>query len=625
MNFDDCPDPPSESEFDALFKECHVPSQSPDFQPVRTLPKCITEPVTGNKTKEIENNKSLTQRKFTEEQQAVINAVKRGESVFFTGCAGTGKSYVLKAIIEILPPSKLAITAPTGIAAVNIGGTTLHSWSGIGQGNETKEKLSHIVRAKQSALSNWRSCQTLIIDEISMLDCELFEKLEFIARSIRSNQQPFGGIQIVLCGDFLQLPPVNKDQAAKFVFESPLFESMVSLRISLSQVFRQSDDSFVKMLGELRVGVVSNLSKMSLSSCVNKKIDIANGIIPTKLCSIKNEVETENLSRLNALPGQEVSYVAIDSGDKFALESFKKNCTAPDILVLKLNAQVILLRNLSTSDGLVNGSRGFVVGFDFPSKKYTTSSDLKGAQNGATPLESKNDSKTRYPIVKFTNGRQIMIKEESFSVISQGKVLVQRIQIPLLLAWAITIHKCQGMTMDSAVLQFDKIFESGQGYVALSRVKSLDGVFIISKREINWSKVFQANDRAIQFYSNIDPTLRDFIDKNTPSIARMLSYREKKTPSLDDSRGFEKASAILYPEKPLKVDYNEVLPPNAFSTNSVKSSALIFATSVYNRKPSESSLLGKRNGFAPASEYVAGVKKSNAKILPDEPIDLTQE
>lgn len=294
----------------------------------------------------------------------------------------------MRRIVKELQKKKwtYATTASTGIAAVNISGSTLHNWAGFGLGDKPVSQLVNIVNSSRSTLERWNSTDFLIIDEISMLDGELFDKVESIAREVRNCNEPFGGICLILSGDFLQLPPVSFNKVFKFVFESSSFMKFIDIKIQLKQVFRQENQDFVAMLRELRLGQVSSDSVKRLNSCVGKKLQLSNNIEPTKLYPIRSQVDNENLSKLNQLETETICFNAKDAGAAVALTALKKNCTAAEQVVLKVGAQVILLKNLSAKDGLVNGSRGLVTSFEFD------------CETNGYPVTSK------YPRVTFLNG-----------------------------------------------------------------------------------------------------------------------------------------------------------------------------------------------------------------------------
>ncbi|TPX77514.1 hypothetical protein CcCBS67573_g01230 [Chytriomyces confervae] len=428
-------------------------------------------------------NESAVQ--LTREQTEVLSFVSGGESVFYTGSAGTGKSVLMREIIRVLKLSKtrdqIAITAPTGIAASNIGGTTLHSFAGCGLAKEPAEKLIGKIKSNRQTFTRWRTTQVLIIDEISMVDGYFFDKLEEIARMVRDSPRPFGGIQLVICGDFMQLPPVSRGES-HFAFEAKSWKSCMSRTILLKEVFRQKDPVFVQILNEMRNGLVTPATESRLRA-LSRPIVFPTGkedIVPTELFATRNQVDACNRLHLNALPGEIWAHNAKLEGDDMYADKLK-DCLAPERLELKVGAQVMLIKNLPDIS-LVNGSLGRVIGFD--------------SVNGA-------------PVVDFyvrgsSEMRRLTVNQERWSVELPGSTKmtvkeVARVQFPLLLAYALSIHKSQGQTIEYLRVDLGKVFEKGQTYVALSRAVSLDGLQVVNFRK---DKVM-AHHKVIRFHQEL--------------------------------------------------------------------------------------------------------------------------
>ena len=289
---------------------------------------------------------------LSEDQQHAVDLVLAGRSIFFTGAAGTGKSMVLKSIITALRTSgmghKVAITASTGIASVNIGGITLHSFAGVGLGADSVDVLQRQVAKNKTSAERWISHSVLIIDEISMLDADLFDKLEAIARHVRQNSQPFGGMQLVLCGDFFQLPPVGK---TKFCFEAATWNACIDVTVVLKSVFRQRDPAFIRLLSEARIGQLSAASVAQLQLRLHASLPKADGIEATILFPYKQDVQSFNEERLQKLPGAGELFVAEDKhkggANSVHAEALEKHCGASKALLLKEGAQVIVLKNMT--------------------------------------------------------------------------------------------------------------------------------------------------------------------------------------------------------------------------------------------------------------------------------------
>lgn len=411
------------------------------------------------------------------EQLITANRALDGRNVFITGSAGTGKSYVLRYVIQELilihGAKGVAVTASTGIAAVNLCGQTVHSFAGIGLGKgDVSRVVTKVVRDPKSN-QRWLDTKVLVIDEISMIDKSLFELLDVIARTVRNDPRPFGGIQLVLVGDFLQLPPVGDQYSGlprKFCFESPLWETAGLTPandgvMSLRQVVRQSDANFAQLLNEARLGQPSATLMSMLAKChILVKPQPNDGIIPTKLYCMNKDVDRENLEQLQNLAGTAVECEATDVWKttpkggtpqrRFILEMAEK--TVPKVIGLKIGAQVMLTRNRSGSSTVMNGSRGIVVGF----------------------VESASDAGVTLPKVRFDNGRTLPIAPVEYIINGPGgDGTMVRVQVPLKLAWAMTVHKSQGSTLSRAELMLSNTFDYGQAYVALSRVTSLDGLW----------------------------------------------------------------------------------------------------------------------------------------------------
>ncbi|XP_017047634.1 ATP-dependent DNA helicase PIF1 [Drosophila ficusphila] len=420
--------------------------------------------------------------RLSEEQMEVLRACTSGKSVFFTGSAGTGKSFLLRRIISALPPDGTVATASTGVAACLIGGTTLHAFAGIGGGDATMQRCLELASRPNSA-QTWRKCKRLIIDEISMVDGQFFEKIEAVARHIRRNDRPFGGIQLILCGDFLQLPPVTKSDFGaaassgsqrRFCFQSSAWETCIQCVYELKQVHRQSDPEFVKILNHLRIGHVNDSMTSRLASTSKQKIE-GNGILATQLCSHTNDANSINESKLENLDGDKVLFKAEDS-DAGMTKTLDQQIQAPSQLYLKVNAQVMLLKNINIANGLVNGARGVVVRIE---------KDL--------------------PVVRFKNNQEYVCKHEKWIIKTATGGVITRRQVPLKLAWAFSIHKSQGLTLDCVEMSLSKVFEAGQAYVALSRAKSLQSIRILDFD----AKQVWANPQVLQFYKGFRRKLMD--------------------------------------------------------------------------------------------------------------------
>ncbi|ETW04324.1 hypothetical protein, variant 2 [Aphanomyces invadans] len=380
-------------------------------------------------------------RVLTPQQAQVVAAIQRNENVFFTGRAGTGKSFLLGHIQRVVPPTGLYLTATTGIAAFHIHGMTLHHFAGL----TAMDKL-HVptmlatIQRNKDALFRWTHARTLVVDEISMLDGRMFEALEAIARQLRQSTRFFGGIQLIVSGDFYQLPPVAQDRQPRFCFEVAAWQRGMTISICLDQVFRQRDADFVDILNAIRVGTHTSAMLAKLNQRMG--LPTADAI---HIFSHNEDVFAMNEARLTALQGKAHEYAAIDTGDRELL----KGSPISARIQLKKGVIVMLTKSLSVVNGLVNGARGTVLGFT---------------------------RDTHMPIVRFDHGISQPMVPETFPIMANHTVVAVRQQLPLTLAYAISIHKSQGLTFDRAVLHLGKVFEYGQAYVALSRLSSLRGL-----------------------------------------------------------------------------------------------------------------------------------------------------
>ena len=390
----------------------------------------------------------------------------------------THNSHIIKIYNEMYSNNKkIAITSTTGTSAILINGTTLHSYLGIGIGNGSVDNIVSNIMTKSYLKQKWQKLDVLVIDEISMLSPSLFDKLEQTARVVRSNSFPFGGIQLILTGDFFQLPVVNSD---KFCFEAKSWSKCIDHTIYLTTIMRQRDVQFQKCLNNIRIGNVNQECKDLLSSRIGFQLKNDFGIKPTQLFSTNASVDEINDKEMDLLAEKDPDFyeytMTIHIYNKlktkdFIIDKIKKNCQTPETIQLCVGAQVMLLINLSLDDKLANGSRGIVTKFF---------NDL--------------------PVIKFLNGVERIIDHHIWEIEENGQSIIRIIQIPLKLAFATTIHKMQGSTLDYAVIDLSNTFEYGQSYVALSRISSIEGLSIIN---IDFDKI-KASPKALDFYKNLN-------------------------------------------------------------------------------------------------------------------------
>ncbi len=384
-------------------------------------------------------------------QETALAILKTGANVFLTGEPGAGKTYVINKYIAWLIASGLnvAVTASTGIAATHIGGMTIHSWSGVGARDTlTKYDLDQIT-TKEKLSKRIKRTNVLIIDEISMLDGKMLDMVDVICRTIRQSGDAFGGVQVVCVGDFFQLPPIARQgDMMRYAFESRAWENIRPLVCYITEQFRQEDELLLSLLSSIRKGEIEE----DHYNLLKEQVDIAfEDIEPTRLYTHNADVDAVNAEKLSQLKGAVKSFKMSARGNKIMHESLMRNCLSPAVLSLKEDAMVMCTKN-NFEAGYVNGTLARVVGFD---------------------------SYGGNPIIETADKRRITIEPVSWELAEEGKVLASIEQLPLRLAWAITVHKSQGMSLDAAEVDLSKSFVYGQGYVALSRVRSLAGLKVL--------------------------------------------------------------------------------------------------------------------------------------------------
>lgn len=384
-------------------------------------------------------------------QSQALEILKTGANIFLTGEPGSGKTFLLNQYLDWLSACdvSVAITASTGIASTHIGGTTIHSWSGIGARDTlTQYDLDKIVQ-NEKVVRRVKSAKTLVIDEISMLDGRVLDMVDAVCRTIRQRSDAFGGVQVILVGDFFQLPPIaGRGEMSRFAFESRAWESAKFLTCYLTEQHRQEDELLLGLLSAIRKNDVDE----SHFTLLGEQTDIGyTDIEPTKLFTHNSDVDSMNLARLRELNTKGKTYQMESRGRKPLLIGLVKSCLSPEMLELRVDAMVMCTKN-NFEAGYVNGTLGRVMGFD---------------------------KEEGFPIIETSEGRSIKITPQSWSIMEDNKVLAQITQIPLRLAWAITVHKSQGMSLDAAEIDLRNAFTYGQGYVAISRVRSLMGMKMI--------------------------------------------------------------------------------------------------------------------------------------------------
>lgn len=429
-------------------------------------------------------------------QEDALNILKLGHSVFLTGGAGSGKTYVLNEYIRWLKSHSVsvAITASTGIAATHIGGSTIHSWSGIG----IKDRLTVYdvdeLEQKKNLYTRYKGTQVLVIDEISMLHASRLDMVDLVARTIRKDDRPFGGMQVVFCGDFFQLPPVtrNKDVEIKdFAFHAQVWKKMNPVVCYLTTEYRHTGDSLSLVLRGMRLGTLKVDHKKELLTVTQKSV----AHIPhTKLFTHNEDVDRINNGEYEKISEEEKVFEMSTKGKAHLVDSLIQNCLAPEILKLKVGTRVMFVKN-DPSKSYNNGTLGVVV-------KFTS---------------------LGFPVVQTISGKEITVTEDAWRIEEDGKIKAEIKQIPLRYAWAITVHKSQGMTLDAAQIDLSKTFTFGMGYVALSRVRTIEGVELLG-----------FHDDALLMHPDILYFDQELMKKSDKAVLALKKYSEKDVQKLHE-------------------------------------------------------------------------------------------
>lgn len=427
-------------------------------------------------------------------QQTALDILKLGHNAFLTGPAGSGKTYLLNQYIGYLKSKNVGVgvTASTGIAATHLDGQTIHSWSGLGIKDELQKYDLAKLKRKSYYRKRFSKTKVLIIDEISMLHAHQLDMVNRICKNFKQPLLPFGGLQVILCGDFFQLPPVTKEnKKPKFVTESIAWHEMKPSVCYLDEQYRHEDDKMTKILNAVRGNEVSDEIFDLLLTRENQSVTLTSGIKPTRLYTHNTDVDAINNLELQKIKEKPIAYQMYAKGDEKLVKVLKKGCLASEKLVLKKGAVVMFVKN-NFDRGYVNGTLGRITGFD----------------------------ENKLPIVKTFSGSRIIANPETWVIEDDDEILASVSQIPLRLAWAITVHKSQGMTLDAAEMDLSKSFDFGMGYVALSRVRTLEGI-----------KLLGINDTALEVNPEIcelDKKLRRISAENEKEISKMSWFEKKK-------------------------------------------------------------------------------------------------
>ncbi|MEL0620490.1 AAA family ATPase [Psychrobacter proteolyticus] len=449
-------------------------------------------------------------------QSSALDILKTGQNVFLTGSAGSGKTYTLNQYIDYLRARRVpvAVTASTGIAATHMNGTTIHSWSGIGIKDELTDRDLSTLSRKQFLADRLKDTAVLVIDEISMLHAKQLNLVSQVLKHIRKNDKAFGGIQVVVAGDFFQLPPIgskSETNREKFAFMSEAWLDAKFHICYLSEQHRQVSDAanggldLDDILNQIRRQEVTFEAIAALEATYDQSVDIKR----TRLYTHNLNVNKINDKELASLDGEMMRFEATATGDSKLVETLKKTVRTQDELILKVGAKVMFIKN-NAELGVSNGTMGELIGFaavkiddkdsndalieddssddvdEDTAGEKTTKGKKSAAKKDKEKPKSKKPTTQKMPVVRLNSGREVIAEPEEWIIEDEtGDVLASYLQVPLCLAWAITIHKSQGMTLDAAEIDLSRTFELGQGYVALSRLKSLSGLQLLGMNDMS--------------------------------------------------------------------------------------------------------------------------------------------
>jgi len=410
-------------------------------------------------------------------QDEALAILKTGLNVFLTGEPGSGKTHTINQYVAWLQERgvEVAVTASTGIAATHINGMTIHSWSGIGIKRDVSDYDIEMIQSREKTAKRIIHTKVLIIDEISMLDAATLDSVDRVLRTLRRKammpEESFGGLQVIFVGDFFQLPPVSREKTAVFAFESKAWKEANPVICYLSEQHRQEDTDFLDLLSAFRHGTLTPAHRTRLKSRAGilSKQEVA-----TRLYTHNENVDRINTESLAKITEKGRTYEMESRGPKKLVDALKANCLSPETLELKIGARVMFTRN-NFEEGYVNGTLGTVVEF----------------------------SSLGLPVVQTKRGL-LTVERAMWEVMDGNRIVAKITQIPLRLAWAITVHKSQGMSLDAAIIDLSQAFEFGQGYVAISRVRSLAGLFLdgFNERALELHPKVAAADKHFRGYSD---------------------------------------------------------------------------------------------------------------------------
>ncbi len=448
-------------------------------------------------------------------QHEALDILKMGKNVFLTGPAGSGKTFVLNSYIQYLKSHgvDVAVTASTGIAATHLGGQTIHSWSGLGvKGLLTDYDIENMME-KAYLYKRFQRTKVLIIDEISMILPNTLDMVDWICREMKKNHAPFGGMQVIVCGDFFQLPPIFKNEVPpgvpRFAYESESWKNAKLTVCYISEQHRQKDGVYLGILNQIRNNSVSGKTVELLNGRYKKDIEHLGEF--TRLYTHNEDVDTVNNRHLSLIPGEPKVFRMSWKGSQVIAQSLIKSCLSPETLELKVGAKVMFTKN-KLDGGYVNGTMGKVLEFN-----------------------SFGD-----PVIETTSGMRFPVSTESWKIEEEGKIKAEIIQLPLRLAWAITVHKSQGMSLDSMEVDLSKAFERGMGYVALSRVRSLEGIRLLG-----------LNETSLLIDENVLEMDKKFKEKSNDSALTLEAMSKKEIEEIQEEflRTIEPEEKILIKRK----------------------------------------------------------------------------
>lgn len=480
-------------------------------------------------------------------QSQALSILKTGANVFLTGEPGSGKTHTINEYAAYLRVQGIepAVTASTGIAATHIGGMTIHSWSGIGIKTRLEKHDLNKIASNKPVANRIRRTKVLIIDEISMLLPETFSMIDNVCREIKESPKPFGGIQVALVGDFFQLPPITKKEeeydifaslqktpSSRFAYDSPAWERANPIICYLTEQYRQDDKDFLSLLSAIRRNAFGSDHLRRITTRKIEHHTAPNGI--PKLFSHNADVDRVNNEVLAKLPGEPHIFTSVSQGPEPLVAALKRGCLSPEKLHLKVGAAVMFTKN-SPKGKFVNGTLGTV--------------EMFGEYNG-------------HPVIKTRSGRRIEVEPMEWAMEENGKIRARITQFPLRLAWAITVHKSQGMSLDEAVMDLSDVFEFGQGYVALSRVRRLSGLYILGWNERTFQVHPEVLARDAKFRAQSEQATETFIGMTEEKIVamhkRFIQSCEGKIVSkihtgasktLRNERPWERTLALIYEGK----------------------------------------------------------------------------